>query len=396
LETTFGAGGKTLTPFSDPTASDWYGARSVIAIDDHVVLAAGLGGGDFTVARYRDGVLDPDFGTGGSVQVDFGSGYDEAWAMVRQPDGRIVVAGRGGVDQTGLVVRLEANGTVDTTFGTGGKLVLPLGVDEVRYQLFGVAIVSGGKILLVGNASRDFGNQYIAFARLTPSGALDTGFGDDGLLITDELGTARALVVQPDGRFLVSNQIEDFVVRRYLGSGTLDSSFGAAGRATMPGSQFLPGAIQAGWITALALTPAGKVVGTGEVFGSAGTSIGVARWHANGIVDLSFAGDGAFVVPHPSGVFSESPYAIGIGVFDSAVIAGEIGTDVELTRVLGTGVIDNTFGANGHAVTDFGTGDLQSYWSLAMTPDGHAIAAGHVGRFAGAKFALASYRLYPS
>src|SRR5262249_17534115 len=124
LDPTFGTGGQVTTNFGLPA-----GAGSAAVQPDGKLVVAGTiaqnGRNDFALARYNtDGTLDAGFGVGGKVTTDFFDGYDVATGVVIQLDGKIVVGGTVGTDpfaDFGLA-RYNSNGTLDTTFGTGGKV----------------------------------------------------------------------------------------------------------------------------------------------------------------------------------------------------------------------------------------------------------------------------------
>ena len=107
-----------------------------------------------------DGELDTSFGTGGKVTTPIGSGNDETWSVVLQSDGKIIAAGysHNGADNDFAVARYNADGSLDTSFGTGGKVTTPIGsgTDEGK----SVVLQSDGKIIAAGyshnGANTDF------------------------------------------------------------------------------------------------------------------------------------------------------------------------------------------------------------------------------------------------
>jgi len=111
--------------------------------------------GYFKLLFAQPGSLDNTFGTGGKLTTDFGSSDDLGYSVALQTDGKIIVAGRSnnGLDDFGLC-RYNTNGTLDNTFGTGGKLTTDFGnsSDEGR----SVAIQSDGKIVVTGGSNGDF------------------------------------------------------------------------------------------------------------------------------------------------------------------------------------------------------------------------------------------------
>ena len=245
IDSSFGSFGTVITNLGG--ADD---CSSVIVQPDGKILLAGDGGqgnrqaSSFMVVRYKsDGRKDLSFGKGGVSEIRFSDGFDQAYAMALQPDGKIVLAGSSDSNNEKTpfaVARINSDGSLDETFGDGGKFTLNFfGTDnEVR----SVALQSDGKILLAGWADRkEPGPEIFALARLNSNGSLDKSFGDRGK-VTDELfgrgGQASAINIQPGGKIVVAGYagsdnsavpVIDFAVFRYNSDGTLDTSFGSSG-----------------------------------------------------------------------------------------------------------------------------------------------------------------------
>src|SRR5438876_10918145 len=101
---------------------------------------------DFALARYNpNGTLDGTFGTGGKVTTDFNGDDDEAHALVLQPDGKLVAAGAAKLSrsQDFALARYSANGSLDATFGTGGRGATGFGGDDDA--AFALALAEDGK-----------------------------------------------------------------------------------------------------------------------------------------------------------------------------------------------------------------------------------------------------------
>ena len=197
LDTTFGSGGKKTVNFGGIDA-----AQAVLVQPNGRVVAAGGGGpaSSFCVVRLRsaNGTLDPTFGSGGKRVVDFGTDDESVYGAALQPDGKIVLAGDSRLQPA--VVRLKANGTLDTSFdGDGSKLFSWGAIGRVT----AVVVAPNGKILLGGFSGPEGGN--IQVARLNANGAFDTTFGTAGIAAVDFGGTefGEAIARQADGRILV-------------------------------------------------------------------------------------------------------------------------------------------------------------------------------------------------
>ena len=160
----------------------------------------------------------------------------DSWAsaVAIQPNGKIVVGGF--TYASGLafaLIRLNANGNLDPSFGSGGALLTDMltgmGGDS---QVAALAIQPSGKIVAAGYASiRGFYSDF-ALARYTDNGTLDPTFGTGGKVLTDLGGTAgiASLVAQRNGRIVAGGTAGgDFAVARYTDKGSLDQTFGAGG-----------------------------------------------------------------------------------------------------------------------------------------------------------------------
>jgi uncharacterized delta-60 repeat protein len=168
--------------------------------------------------------LDTTFGVGGRTTVAVGV-LDHAAGVAVAPDGKIVVAGdtkaTANADEDVFVLRLLASGALDTTFGTGGRVVTALGTgssDKGR----AVAIDASGRILVAGSTTKG-NDQDVLLLRYDTKGALDTTFGDNGVVAPAAVGAdeARDIELAPDGRIVVagsgSNGADsDFLVMRFL------------------------------------------------------------------------------------------------------------------------------------------------------------------------------------
>lgn len=189
-------------------------------------------GDDFVLARYRlDGTLDSGFGAGGRVRTDFAGRREVATGLAIARDGKIVAAGTS-VDGAGnediALARYRRNGRLDAGFGSGGKVLTDIGdASDDRGQA--VAIQANGRIVVAGESNAAGPVGGIAVVRYLPDGSLDASFGTGGKVITD-FGGARAVVIQPDGRILVGGGDGGFALARYLPDGRLDPSFGTGGK----------------------------------------------------------------------------------------------------------------------------------------------------------------------
>ena len=411
LDPTFGTDGKVLTDFDRST--DIANAVAIQADGKLVVVGTtyqdnDFSGEDFAVARYNpDGTLDKTFGAGGKVQTDFPGLAAVASSVVVQPDGKIVVAGGAFLLFTFAgdfkVARYNPDGSLDTSFGDGG--IVTTTFPEGSYA-FDVALQADGKIIAAGTVFVDFNpgessNTDFALARYNPDGTPDATFGNGGQVSTDFLGLeddAFSILIQLDGKIVAVGSANDpatfydFAAVRYLSNGTLDTTFGVAGKVhTDFGDQNFDRARSA------ALQPDGRIVAAGFAISQNGgvQNFAVARYTSNGVLDTSFGADGITQIDF--GSCCQSANKVLLQPNGEIITIGYANTegpdsDFLLARLTSEGSLDPTFGAGGKVRTSFG--DLNGGANGAVfQPDGKIVAVGFqaTGLELFADFALARY-----
>lgn len=254
LDPTFGTAGVVVTDLTAADRDDE--ARDVAILGDGTIVVAARAENESsklepTVARFLpNGTLDTSFGDGddGITRLNVGTLLSmETSAMAVQSDGKLVLAGT--VTQPGApivrdfgVVRFGTDGLADGSFGTDGVVVQDLlvgtFVHEDAYDV-GIQTIGGGeRILVVGQIQSPGSEVNLVMARFTSSGALDTSFDTDGVLIQDLVGadSGRTLAIRPDGSFVVAGSsftgVYAFQISFHLASGALDTSGGSTGWAT--------------------------------------------------------------------------------------------------------------------------------------------------------------------
>ncbi|TMA94304.1 MAG: hypothetical protein E6J70_17450, partial [Deltaproteobacteria bacterium] len=279
LDGNFGTGGKVTTAIG--TASG--GAALVLQPNGKLVAAGYTFTGSrtqFALVRYlATGSLDTSFGTGGKVATPISSIDDEVSALVLQPDGKLVAAGYTdkGSNITFALVRYDADGSLDTSFGTGGKVTTPIG--SIDDEAFALVLQPDGKLVAAGYTS-SASNTAFALVRYNADGSLDTSFGTGGKVTTpiESIGNqVFALVLQPDGKLVAAGYAndgsnQDFALVRYSPDGNLDGSFGAGGKVITPVSGTF------GEVNALVLQPDGKLVAAGYSYNGSDTDFALARY----------------------------------------------------------------------------------------------------------------------
>jgi uncharacterized delta-60 repeat protein len=239
LDPSFGSGGKVITQVGARGDS----ARAVTVQPDGKILVAGwtdATGTDanFLVLRYlADGTLDAGFADAGRFVLPFGTGNgtDRAYAVAVQDDGKIVVGGTTltGTSTTGqdfALVRLTADGQLDAGFGQGGKVITPMQTHsggDIVYAL-ALPVIDGQQRILAVGGEGDF-----MAARYLPNGTLDASFGVGGKVVglfRSSIGAARSVVLLPGGRMALAGGVHnDFAAAQLTQAGALDTTFGQGG-----------------------------------------------------------------------------------------------------------------------------------------------------------------------
>jgi len=393
LDPSFGAGGQVTTPI----LSGYDGASAVVVQPDGKLVAAGhaynTNNDTFALVRYNaDGSLDGNFGTGGKVTTPFGIG-SAASAAVLQADGRLVAAGQmftGSRNQFALV-RYLATGGLDSTFGTGGKVGTPIG--SIDDEASALVVQPDGKLVAAGYSDRG-GNTTFALARYNAAGSLDTSFGTGGK-VTTAIGSTDdevlALVLQPDGKlvaagFTASAGNTAFALVRYNADGSLDTSFGTGGKVTTSIGSVDDKAI------ALVLQPDGKLVAAGYSKGGSNIAFALARYNADGSLDASFGTAGKVTTAVES--IDDAAFALLLQPDGKLVAAGYANDgsneDFAVVRYSADGSLDASFGAGGKVVTQI-AGTFGEANALVLQADGKLVAAGYSYNGTDTDFALARY-----
>ena len=253
------------------------------------------------------------------------SGWDNAYGLAIQQDGKIVAVGatqvRGGAFS---VIRYHANGTLDDSFSGDGKLTTNFtsGDDWAR----DVALQTDGKIVVSGVAGTSSSNKMAALARYNSNGTLDSSFSGDGKVtknVTTGFEDANGVGIQPDGKIVTAGSVGGsggrLLVLRFKANGTLDGSFSGDGIVT---TNFTT---RDDWAWDMTIQADGKVVaaGTAGIGGSATGDFAAARYETNGSLDSSFAGDGKVVTSFTSGV--DVATAVAIQADGNIVLGGRVG-----------------------------------------------------------------------
>lgn len=235
--------------------------------------------------------LDATFDGDGKRYVQFSSSA-AVRDMIVQTDHKIVMVSycnNIGTPRPFCVIRLNEDGSFDTTWNGSGFLYAP--IPGTNYDIFAQAVAqqSDGKLIVAGGGSR------LVITRLNTNGTTDTTFGNGGTVQNATPTMLNRIAIQPDGKFVVvgySGSLDSDAVQilaRYLSDGTPDTSFGINGVARLE----IPLARTRG--ESLDIQPDGKIVTGGAVSGTT-THYLLARFNRNGSLDTTFDGDGYLTV----------------------------------------------------------------------------------------------------
>lgn len=340
LDATFGNGGTVLTPFGIGSNFTSRNSGALQADGKIVVLFSPWNGSNFDagVLRYNlDGTLDITFGTGGKVSTPIGGGDDQAVSMVIQADGKIVVAGYtyNGANYDVALLRYTVSGVLDTGFGNGGRVVIPVGAGDDK--AYSVVLQADGKIVIVGVTAVGIQNEFLLL-RINIDGSVDNAFGNGGRVVTP-IGSsndrAYGVVVQPNGQILVAGityngSADDYALCRYNGNGSLDAAFGNAGKVMiLAGNKTF-------YKPSLILQPDGKILFAGSTYNGTNNDFALLRYNNNGSIDSKFGVGGKVVTSIGSG--DDAPEAIGLQPDGKIIAAGwteratGLSSDVALVR----------------------------------------------------------------
>jgi uncharacterized delta-60 repeat protein len=352
---------------------------------------------DFALARYLpDGRLDDTFGINGQQLIDFG-GNDYCSGLTVLPDGKIVLAGYTEAGSNGtedlVVAQLNSDGSLDVSFSGDGKQFIDFSGNE-RLGDHGLSIQPDGKIVVVGFTSPGVTRSDIAVARLNADGSLDSTFNDNGKRTIDLDGDdfASGVAIQTIngteklvvcGTTYPSNPDVEYplpvlaVLRLNVTDGSIDATFASNGLQILD----LEGDFEG--LTSVAIQSDGKIVlaGTSDDSGTPEltqySDMTVVRLNADGGLDNSFDGDGQQNVDF----FSYYDYATDVALQDDGkiVVIGHsfteaFGSAVGVFRLNGDGSLDTSFDGDGRQVTSVGNGESGS--AVAIQHDGNVVVTG--------------------
>jgi uncharacterized delta-60 repeat protein len=355
-------------------------------------------------------VLDPSFNGSGVQTVPFNLGGNtdaNAAAVALQPDGKIILAGGAaaflGAPPEMALVRLNANGSLDNSFGSSGTVAVPftLGVGNFAF-VDAVALQPDGRIVVAGTAPTATNSMVLALARFNANGTLDSSFGSGGETTVPLPGPTgfggAALGIDGSGRLVVVGSTSDgLVAARLTSTGGLDATFGSGGEVRV--------VLQASGGTVTAANGLGFEPGTGNIvlggtLYTSGDVVGpaqmvVARLEAsNGTPDPSFGGSGVVRVSFNNGG-KDVANTLAVARDGKIVLAGSSGqdeifpppsspnfSDFAVARLNADSSLDSSLQSNlgqpGLRTIVLSSGEhFDSVQAVALVPDGSILLAGN-------------------
>lgn len=335
-------------------------ATALVLLTDGSILVAGTAynpvdasDANFVVTKLlSDGTTDNSFGPNGRLFIDIQGRKDEASGIAITSDNKILISGTtsntDGSESAFVVVEYNEDGTLNTSFGDGGKKIVGFGINFATCNA--MAIQSDNKIVLGGTFANTSNQSNFALARLTSAGILDNTFGGTGRVAIDLYGKndmLNSITIQGDKIIAagttfndVANTDADFAIARINSDGTIDNTFGTAGKVKTDYNSTYNG------ISSVGLLSDGEIIVSGVVDNGT-TDLGflVAGYSADGVLDNNFGTNG-FTETYFTNA-SATPNAMVIQSDDKIVVTGDAATngataDVALARYNGDQVLPIT------------------------------------------------------
>lgn len=410
VDASFGSGGIVQAPVA---GAEFLNAAALQS-DGKIVVAGFTDTSDFIVARFTTaGALDTSFNTTGYNILEVSpvtSGFDRAMAVVIQSTGKIVAGGYsdssgGTTGRDFSFARFNTNGTLDTTFGSSGKLLVPIAASTGQDQVRGMTVLSDDSIIAVGRAG-----SITGIIKLTANGALDSTFDSDGKQTLSIYGTSdswRSVAVDANGKLVVAgtaynatwaggcNGASIIATARYNANGSLDTSFNGSGTNVFS----IVESPTHGQATAnnVMVQGDGKIILAavadydggfgpnaclGEPAMAQGLEFAAARLNSNGTIDTGFATNGRFITSmgvntsdnqmgaalDGSGRLVMTGYSYAGGVTNEATIS--------TLRLTTAGALDASFDGDGKRNTMLQAGSNDGGKRIARQSDGKIVQVG--------------------
>ena len=391
LDTQFGTGGIAQASFQTFPSE----CRAIALQNDGKIILGGQytgsGKGYMGFARFNtNGTLDNSFGTGGKSSPYNNTSVTVAAIQVL-PDGKIIAAGT--INNQPGIIRMTSAGALDNTFGTGGALTF----DASMSGIVDLKVLDNGKMVGCGIADQGSGKLFAAF-RLNANGTADNTFDGDGYAYANigSQPTVTRLAVQSDGKIVLTGTVfsnatkYDMVLFRFNSNGTPDNTFGANGLVTTVLST--SSAYEQGNAVAIQWGD-NKILVAGRITNITPPVFAVVRYNTNGTVDNTFGTSGVTKINFNNTSVEDAAKAIAFQSDGKIIVAGSFATassrEFALARLNKNGTVDNSFGTSGKVTTLIGT----KAWgeALAIQSNGKIVVGGYALVSNLSQFAVARY-----
>lgn len=372
-DATFGAGGAVRSDFGDTDAL----SGVVVMQDGRIAAVGGTASSHALVAGYSArGGLQAGFGESGNgtTLLSVGAGYDGLGDLVQQATGRLVSVGQTQDDDRDfLLLGLDAQGMLDSSFGGGGITTTDVGggEDDVARSIL---LLSDDRLLVAGYAHNGGDDDFVV-ARYSADGELDESFGTGGVAVVDfGGGSDRAIDVAMDGAgniLLVGEAGGEMGIARLTAEGHLDDGFGAGGKVRLDRGGMADA-------IAVAVGPDGSIyVGGNSEDGGGAWSMTAVMLTPAGELDTSFGEDGWALAAAGTDTYANDMLLL---PNQTLLLVGSWGegtmTEAAAARLDLSGRLDPAFGADGFHHQAIGSGGQDALFSAALQDDGKVVAAG--------------------
>ena len=348
-----------------------------------VFAAAAVIGKAQTCPPLTAGCLDPTFDTDGKITFSVPTTGAVPRDLATQTDGKIVsLLGNVSNNSTYYLMRNNADGSLDSSFGNNGLITLPWGIiyRNSNYWAHANAIAiqninESERILVAGSAPKLVGNKMQTLYRVDrfmPNGAPDTSFGAGGTIFLS-LGQAKAMIVQPTDQKIVTVSSDTGELIRLDNNGALDTTFGNGGKVAAPDAY------------RVAIDPNGTIVVASFLYSRHKNNVynlvTLRRYSSAGVLDTSFGTNG--VATLNSGSLSFLLKSVAIDFMGNIVLGGRAEglsasqRDFGAARFTPAGFQDSSFGGDGFVTAGFAGIDAQESTALVQS-DGKIVLVGSV------------------
>lgn len=331
------------------------------------------------------GILDNQFGTGGTVLVDFYGGKDEiANTMLVDSQGRIIIAGRS--DSQFALARLTPNGVLDESFDEDGKVLTDF--TSCKVEIINAVAIAGDKIYvggygLINDGANARGSQF-ALAKYHLNGKLDNSFDHDGKVLTDFYSStdehindikviANKIVVGGQASIAkdgANTTYRQFALAKYNLDGSLDKSFDGDGKVL---TEFY--SCKGSGINSIEVLSNGSIIAAGWGNVDYKGQFALAMYDAKGALINSFDQDGKVLTNFSS---TENERINVLAIYSGQIYVGGFGDRwFALAKYNMDGSLDNSFDGDGKVLTDFSSMFEEAIQTFNITENGDIVVAGY-------------------